>query len=476
MRNIPVFYILVSILLIFTVQVNADIYSPSESDDYPFLASEKNPGIIDEDDFETAEEAPATEVPVIEESPVIIQDYFPAAAEEAVPADEDAIASYTDEDSEDEDWKDIDWEIASEISGEESEAETWEYQYGITNDDYFLTVEENYLLTIDEYTLRKRDKNIFAVSALGGFMWGRGKEIVYHGIPPLNDNPYYSLLLWDFKPLIFFGVSLDYAPPYPWLKNGFYGSLSLKVGLPLRTGVIEDFDWMGVNLDYITHYSQHDAFSRSTFSDLFTGFGTFTANLDLGYSWSFYDNCWLRPYGEFSFYRFSWTSIDGYTQYGPNNTVESPDHKPWDPNSTQFPKNTSSGPAIYYSQNWMIFAPGISAGVNFMEYFNFSLFISITPLIYGAHRDDHLSASKEYVYLDYLFGGFYMRNGMTFEFVPYIPLKNLSIMLSAVMLSLNGSRGDNYISKFGGTYEVYPGTAGGGFNFGEFTVAVKYTF
>lgn len=310
----------------------------------------------------------------------------------------------------------------------------------------------------------------FSVKALTGFMFGQAQEIVYQGNPPNNSNPYTSLLLWDFKPLIYFGLEAGFNNQSPWLNKGLYSSLALKAGLPLKTGIIEDFDWLSTTNSFITHYSRHDAYSRNAFEELFAGFGTFTADLSAGYSWAFLDKVWLRPYGTLSYFRFSWKSFDGYAQYSGNSDAASPGNIAWDPNSLKDPR---SGPAINYTQNWLIFSPGVAAGIYFSEFLNMTFSMSITPLIYGFNRDDHLSSTKSYLYLDYVEFGIYMRHELSFEFLPY---RNLSFGFSAVLMNLSGSKGDNYTSKFGGPFELYRNVAGGGFTFADITLSAKYVF
>ena len=313
--------------------------------------------------------------------------------------------------------------------------------------------------------------NVFSVGILGGFMYGDATEIVYQANPPINDNPYFSKLYWNFKPLVYFGAELGYSPANPMLGNGFNSSLTMKFGLPISTGIIGDFDWMDIGESFITHYSQHEAFSRSTFQDLADGYGTFTMDLSLGYSWALNNRIWIRPYGDFAFYRFSWKSMDGYLQYGNNPTEPAVGMDPWDPNTT--PKRANYGPAIDYSQNWLIFAPGVSFGFNLTDYLNLSFYVSMTPLIYGYHRDDHLSPTKIWIYLDYVYGGLYINQKMMLEFKPK---NNLSLDLSGSFMGLSGARGDNYTSKFGAPYIKYPGIAGAGFDLWDFTFSIDYTF
>jgi hypothetical protein len=296
-----------------------------------------------------------------------------------------------------------------------------------------------------------KDIYAFSITPITGALWGQGVEIVYHKTPPQNNSKYYSQLLWDYKPLLYIGLDLNYGPRFPWANSGFNASLGLKYGLPLKTGIMEDRDWLSYTGDYLTNYSRHDAFSSSTF----------IANLSLGYSWTFINRFWLGVYGEFSFSRFSWKSMDGYTQYVATDS-------PWTPN---LPKNYHSGPAINYSQNWIIFAPGISAGVTLSKYFALSIFGAVTPLIIGICRDDHLATNT--TYMDYPCLGLSIRAGtdiqVTFN-------DRIGLILSFSIMNLSGARGDNYMSENGEPYSYHPKTAGGGYSFFDLSLGAKISF
>jgi hypothetical protein len=301
----------------------------------------------------------------------------------------------------------------------------------------------------------------FSITPYTGILWGQGEEIVYHENPPRNNSKYKSQLLWDYKPLLYLGLDLGFGPRSSWANSGFNVSLGLKYGLPLKTGVIEDRDWLSDTEDYLTHYSKHDAFSRSSLDELFEGYGSFMANLSFGYSWAFIDRLWLGLYGELSFSRFSWKSRDGYIQYAPANS-------PWNP---ALPKTYLSEPAINYSQNWIIFAPGLSMGFKLNDFSAFSVFGAVTPLIIGICRDDHLAIDT--IFLDYLYFGLSVRAGsktqLTFN-------DTISMLLSFSIVYLNGARGDNYTSEGGGPYQRYRNEVGGGFCFYDLSLGVRISF
>jgi len=302
----------------------------------------------------------------------------------------------------------------------------------------------------------------FTVEPSFGFLWGRGEEIVYAENPTPVMNQYTSQLLWDIKPLVYFGVEAEYGPRHPWETHGVHAELSLKYGLPLKTGVLEDRDWLSSKGSFLTNFSVHDAYSRSSPADLFAGYGSFAARLGAGYSWGIGNRFWLRVYGDVSYTRFSWTAQDGYTQYSPSR------EEPW---NAGLPKESYSGGAVAYRQNWIIAGPGITVGARFLDRVSASLSGTITPLVYGECLDQHL-ARNEARFWDYPSGGLYIRAGGE---IRYAMTNRISVGISPEMVSLKGARGDTHQYE-GGRKTIYKNSAGGGFSYWDITLSVKYAF
>jgi outer membrane protease len=94
--------------------------------------------------------------------------------------------------------------------------------------------------------------NRFTILPTVGFLYGHAEEIVYK-FP--NRDLYYSELLWDLKPLFYVGLTADYCLRDPFQQKGLIVSLSLRYGLPFKTGVLENRDWLNNRTNYFTHYS-----------------------------------------------------------------------------------------------------------------------------------------------------------------------------------------------------------------------------
>ncbi|MDR1108024.1 MAG: omptin family outer membrane protease, partial [Spirochaetaceae bacterium] len=182
----------------------------------------------------------------------------------------------------------------------------------------------------------------FSLSSSLGIIYGHSEELVYKYA---GKDTLLSELIWDLKPLVYSGAALDFGRTNPWERWGFFAGASIKYGLPLKTGVMEDRDWMAAKGGYLTHYSRHDAYSN----------GALLSDLSLGFSFSFFEALLLKPGIRFSYMYFSWSAQDGFTQHTSNSGG---DYPPWDSGITKSPV---SGSGILYSQHWFVLAPALAA-------------------------------------------------------------------------------------------------------------------
>jgi outer membrane protease len=279
-------------------------------------------------------------------------------------------------------------------------------------------------------------KMSFSISPAAGFLYGHAEEIVYR-YP--NRDLYTSELLWDLKPLFYAGLAADLGPANPFRQHGFIASLSFKYGLPLRTGIIENRDWLNHRIDHYTHYSRHEAHSR----------GAFFAGISAGYSFCLNNFFALGVYSEFSYMRLSWSAWNGYVQHPPFDLFDN--YPKW---SDSLPKTELSGEVIRYTQNWFILAPGLSLKWKASPYFLLMGNINYSPLIYCFARDDHIL--RNITFLDYLYFGHYLKGSGDFIFYP---AKNLDLSLSLSYKSISGTRGDAYVGN-----TRYRQSAGAGFS------------
>jgi outer membrane protease len=218
-----------------------------------------------------------------------------------------------------------------------------------------------------------------------GVKYGQVEEIVYKS--PESDIKL-SELLWDLKPLVYWGVVVDYSRRNPLEAKGFFIHTSLQAAFPGKTGVMEDRDWLGPG-DALSNFSSH-----TNYID-----GAWFLDLSAGLSLPLFSRFWIQFYGAFNYMNFHWTSREGYKQYAELKD----EYEPWSPD---IPREPFFGPGIFYSQDWLIFSPGLSLHLPFFRYFHAALYFQITPLIIGVARDDHWQRKLQFT--DSIFFGLFM--------------------------------------------------------------------
>ncbi|MDR2093893.1 MAG: omptin family outer membrane protease [Treponema sp.] len=273
----------------------------------------------------------------------------------------------------------------------------------------------------------------FSFHIIGGFMYGQNEEIVYKYA---GNEVYASQLLWDGKPLFYWGAGLELSLSRPLKAKGFFGDLTANFGIPSESGVMEDRDWIADNHDNLTHYSSHTNFTQ----------GMLLFAVKTGVSIPLFSRCYIKIFLSFSYLEFKWQAEDGFFQYA--------EHGPWDPS---IPKTDVSGPQIRYVQNWYNLSPGLSLVIPFFN-FSFALSCGISPFIKGYAQDNHLSPNKPQQYNDDLRGGISQEFKGSFTFSPR---RRFSAGLSLAWRSLRGARGASW-HRYTGTNPPGPFIGSGG--------------
>ena len=280
---------------------------------------------------------------------------------------------------------------------------------------------------------------VLSVTPSFGMINGQANEIVYRNS---NNDIFESELQWNMKPLFYAGLAADFAPVNSFARHGFIGNISFKMGLPQRTGIMEDRDWLYENSGALTNYSRHDNFSERSI----------LADLSLGYSFPLLNLIVLGINLDFSYMHFIWIAKDGYYQYLDSDS--SGNILPGQTWTDAIPKIYLKGNVLEYTQNWLIFSPGFFFKARLGDLFSLNGNFSYSPFVYCADRDDHLLINM--TFLDYLYYGQYLKGsaGVTFS-----PLNNLDLTLFISYSSITDLRGDTYIYS-----AKYPGIAGGGYS------------
>jgi len=275
----------------------------------------------------------------------------------------------------------------------------------------------------------------FTLSSNIGFLYGTAYEIVYTGS---GENNYLSELRWDIKPLVYFGLDLDFGPKEPLKQWGLFFGAGIKAAFPMETGVMEDRDWLPTCSvpGALTHFSSHENHTKAAF----------LLNLDSGFS---------LPLGKFvlkfflnlDYMYFKWEAWNGYTQYGDNYPFDSL-YIPWNSNSS-FTKVPIYGLGITYSQHWILFNTGIGAEL-FLDRFTFSAAV-FAGLPICIDIDEHHMGLRPFRTIGVLTRGFAVKPKLDV----FLSLSDrVDIGLSAAFLYIGETRG-NFKQKESGSVGVW---------------------
>jgi outer membrane protease len=265
-----------------------------------------------------------------------------------------------------------------------------------------------------------------ASSVSFGIFYGQGEEIVYHDI---DKDTYWSQLLWDIKPLWYYGYALSYGLEDPLEKAALFAELLLRSGIPADTGVMEDRDWNAPDHGY-SQFSTHTNLTQ----------GAILADIGLGLTFPIRKRVLLKTGLWFSWMRFSWDARDGYYQHAEGDRLGSyGSFELWDPS---IEKIYVFGPAISYDQEWLILSPGFSLLVPFQRMFSLEFSLLWSPFIKAAGLDTH-HGSHDVQYWDSMPSGamlFEPRGEFTFS-----PHKKLSLSWYIAYRHISGARGTTVI-------------------------------
>jgi len=248
---------------------------------------------------------------------------------------------------------------------------------------------------------RSEAKNYaFSFGTQFGFVHGQVFELVY---PVPNDTmgELLSELVWDMKPVFYYGFQLDFGRIDLMKELGFFASVSFKAGVPADSGVMIDRDWLSTENANLTHYSRHTNKTNEYYSlDAAVG-----ASIPIGQYF------YLKPFLSGSWARFSFAARDGLLRYARGNGPGK--YFPIDDNPVE---KTLKGDNIHYMQDWLLVAAGFSIGTKILYPFSFELSFQISPLTYCAAIDNHLDESKRVDYYDFTAFGLFLEPRGSFSY------------------------------------------------------------
>ena len=246
---------------------------------------------------------------------------------------------------------------------------------------------------------RAQESYAVSLNPLFGMVHGHAEELVY----PSGDTkaPLLSELLWDMKPLLYYGFLLNLSQVNPRERWGFFADFSLKFGIPGMSGDMEDRDWQSVENADLTDFSKHDNHTRDLFFFDISG----------GLSYPLRRAMLLKGFVNVSFMRFSFVGMDGYGIYAYQHTENGEGTGIYDPiNASTANKPVFNGKVISYTQEWLIIAPGVSFGYFLHPNFLTELTFLVSPLIFCVDLDEHKERKNQY--RDTMQGGLLIEPGV----------------------------------------------------------------
>jgi outer membrane protease len=288
-----------------------------------------------------------------------------------------------------------------------------------------------------------------------GFLYGVSEEIVYRSIDP---DVYMSQLLWDLKPLWYFGTTIDVFRRKPMEKWGLLGNVSLKFGFPSRTGGMEDRDWQDTtNSNNLTDFSAHDNYTR----------GSILIDASAGASVPIVGAVLLKAYLGYSYMFFCWYGQDGSGKY-----KNGPPSQPYSQDDEYDRFLTFSGAVINYTQIWQIITAGISVSYPFLNRFSVGLGFRAGKLASFIAQDDHLTNKQQFTdTMDSMAstsGGILLEPSFEFTFSPNSVLdialnanyrfitkfNGISVMRDATTKASSGGTSIRSAGNIGASYEA----------------------
>jgi len=282
-----------------------------------------------------------------------------------------------------------------------------------------------------------------------GFVHGQVFELVY---PVNTKGELLSELVWDMKPVLYYGFQLDFGRIDIMKELGFFASVSFKTGVSADSGIMIDRDWASIENDALTNYSRHTNKTNEYYS-LDAAIG---ASIPIGQYF------YLKPFISGSWMRFSFTGRDGFLRYAREKGNDT--YFPIDDNPDE---KTILGDNIHYKQDWLLLAAGFSIGTKILYPFSFELSFQISPLTYCAAIDNHLDESKRNDYYDFTAWGLFLEPRGSFSF----ELEQIEFSLEAAYRYIGRTWGASYIKI--GEYGINNGNAGAGLSLFDMRFLVK---
>ncbi len=278
----------------------------------------------------------------------------------------------------------------------------------------------------------------FSVEPLFGLKNGIVDEYVFYKNSSYSDDKL-SELNWDIKNEVYGGIKLNGS-----FKNIFLET-SFTAAVPKSSGITKDSDWQNVThanceaYQYKTNYSESDNYIDYDIGTKVKAGYEFKVLQDKKVKLS------LKPFAEFQYENFQFTSKDGTKWYG----IETTDY--WysykDTNNrivAKFSDDASyNGKSLSYQRQNLIIWLGSDFKIELPKNFAVLTGFKVSPYMYSESIDSHYLRDK--YFLDVTPGFFSIFDANLA--VEYALTKKQSIILGAEGFYMKTVRGDDYVNS-----------------------------
>jgi plasminogen activator len=253
----------------------------------------------------------------------------------------------------------------------------------------------------------------FSLGSGLGLMYGTAYEYVYDSS---NGNTM-SELDWDLKPLV--SIAADAKAKYG--KGEL--NLSFALGLPLKSGIMTDSDWMNEGTGYPnvkTNYSESDAIVEHM-ADLCAA---------LSYAFTLSNAFDLKPSIGFRYMNVKWSAKGGWLQYADESG--SPPYSSY----TTGPIVPMSGKLSTYEQGYSGFVVGLTAEWRISPQLALAFGAQASPFITATAIDEHLL--RDLTFTDKMYDGYLVEPNLAID---WSPNKHLELQMNCRYTLISGLKG-----------------------------------
>ncbi|GMO33870.1 MAG: hypothetical protein Ta2F_09840 [Termitinemataceae bacterium] len=212
----------------------------------------------------------------------------------------------------------------------------------------------------------------------------------------------------------------------------FFAGGSLNYGIPRKSGILEDYDFLLEDSNAISHYSRHDAYLDKDFA----------VSIKTGYTvkvrkWQF------APAIGFLYRTRKWTGTDGYTQYPSDGGA-------WVGNES---KQQVIGTVICYEQSIKHVFASIKIAYTINSNFEVNLDGNFYPYIWAQSLDSHFLGAKQF-YDNGMNGGIGGTIGISGLYYVNTTKNRFAVKLNVAYETIGKLKGDTASSSIGATDAV----------------------